>query len=139
MANMEPDSDGHGCKDKNSKIATSDYNKIVTGTFEEFIGRVTEELKKEGFGILTQIDVTLAFKEKLNRENFIGSWIPFKLGEKKLLCKFTIVILHPIIHCVLFKSNRGKTGISLSHQNEKQRIILLEFIKPRNRGYGKLT
>jgi uncharacterized protein (DUF302 family) len=32
-------------------------NRIVEGTFEGAIERVTEALKAEGFGILTEIDV----------------------------------------------------------------------------------
>lgn len=35
-------------------------------TFDEAIERVTEELKKEGFGILTEIDVQATLKKKLD-------------------------------------------------------------------------
>ncbi len=42
------------------------FNKKVNVTFEEAIENVTEELKKEGFGILTEIDVTDTLKKKLN-------------------------------------------------------------------------
>lgn len=44
------------------------YNisKKVKGTFEKTIYRVTEELKKEGFGIITEVDLREKFKEKLN-------------------------------------------------------------------------
>lgn len=35
-------------------------------TFEEAVDRVTEALKVEGFGILTQIDVQAALKKKLD-------------------------------------------------------------------------
>ena len=37
-------------------------------TFDEAIARTTEELKKEGFGILTEIDVQEAMKKKLDVE-----------------------------------------------------------------------
>ncbi len=40
------------------------FNKIVEMTFEETIDKVTEELKKEGFGVLTEIDVKAALKKK---------------------------------------------------------------------------
>ena len=44
-------------------------NTIVKGkTFDEAITSVTEELKKEGFGILSTIDMQSAFKNKLNVE-----------------------------------------------------------------------
>jgi uncharacterized protein (DUF302 family) len=35
-------------------------------SFDNAISKVTEELKKEGFGILTEIDVKAAMKKKLN-------------------------------------------------------------------------
>jgi uncharacterized protein (DUF302 family) len=41
------------------------FSRILEGSFEESIRRVTEELKKEGFGILTEIDVKATVKEKL--------------------------------------------------------------------------
>ena len=42
------------------------FNKIMKGTFEEVIDKVTQGLKEEGFGILTEIDVTATLKEKLD-------------------------------------------------------------------------
>ncbi|WP_025663208.1 DUF302 domain-containing protein [Aquimarina megaterium] len=42
------------------------FNKIVNGTFENVIDKVTKELKEEGFGILTEIDVTETLKKKLD-------------------------------------------------------------------------
>jgi len=38
----------------------------VNLSFEEAIDKVTEELKKEGFGILTEIDVKATMKKKLD-------------------------------------------------------------------------
>jgi uncharacterized protein (DUF302 family) len=42
------------------------FNKVVDLNFDEAINKVTEELKKEGFGVLTQIDVKEALKKKIN-------------------------------------------------------------------------
>jgi len=42
------------------------FSKIVKMPFDIAISRVTEELKKEGFGILTDIDVQETLKKKLN-------------------------------------------------------------------------
>jgi uncharacterized protein (DUF302 family) len=42
------------------------FNKVVDMAFDEAIDKVTEELKKEGFGVLTEIDVKEALKKKLN-------------------------------------------------------------------------
>ncbi len=42
------------------------FSKILNVSFEEAILKVTEELRKESFGILTDIDVKEALKKKLN-------------------------------------------------------------------------
>ena len=39
------------------------FNKFLKMPFDEAGSRVTEELKKEGFGILTEIDVKETLKE----------------------------------------------------------------------------
>jgi uncharacterized protein (DUF302 family) len=42
------------------------FGKTVNMTFDEAIARVTEELKREGFGVLTDIDVRATMKKKLD-------------------------------------------------------------------------
>jgi len=42
------------------------FSKIVNLSFEEAVQRVTEQLKQEGFGVLTEIDVKATFKKKLD-------------------------------------------------------------------------
>ncbi|MFQ5819613.1 MAG: DUF302 domain-containing protein [Candidatus Heimdallarchaeota archaeon] len=42
------------------------YKKQVHASFNEVVKRTTEELKKEGFGVLTEIDVKITLKEKLD-------------------------------------------------------------------------
>lgn len=44
------------------------FSKTLTTDFDSAITKVTEELKKEGFGILTEIDVKETFKKKLDVE-----------------------------------------------------------------------
>ena len=41
------------------------FNKTLNDDFEKVIERVTQELKEEGFGILTEIDVKETLKKKL--------------------------------------------------------------------------
>jgi uncharacterized protein (DUF302 family) len=42
------------------------FNKTISGNFDDVIIKVTDELKKEGFGILTEIDVKETLKKKLD-------------------------------------------------------------------------
>ena len=42
------------------------FNKVVEGDFSTVIEKVTEALKQEGFGVLTEIDVKETLKKKLD-------------------------------------------------------------------------
>ncbi len=42
------------------------FNKTTAYSFEEAIEKVTQELQKEGFGVLTEIDVSATLKKKLD-------------------------------------------------------------------------
>lgn len=42
------------------------FNKILDMPFDDAVNRVVEELKKEGFGVLTDIDVQGTLKKKLD-------------------------------------------------------------------------
>ena len=44
------------------------FNTTVSLSFDDAIVKVTEELKKEGFGILTEIDVKSTLKTKLDAD-----------------------------------------------------------------------
>ena len=59
------------------------FSKSVNLSFEQATDKITEELKKEGFGILTEIDVKETMKQKLN-------WI---LKIIKFLVPVTLLLL----------------------------------------------
>jgi uncharacterized protein (DUF302 family) len=50
------------------------FTKVLHTSFERAIAQVTESLKLEGFGILTEIDVQAAFKKKLG-----SNYRPYKI------------------------------------------------------------
>ena len=41
------------------------FSVALSGNFDDIVDRVTAELKEEGFGVLTEIDVQATLKEKL--------------------------------------------------------------------------
>lgn len=44
------------------------FNVELPASFDDAVTRVREALKREGFGVLTEIDLRAAFREKLGRE-----------------------------------------------------------------------
>jgi uncharacterized protein (DUF302 family) len=44
------------------------FGKSVTSTYGETIDRVVEALRKEGFGVLTEIDVAATLKKRLGKD-----------------------------------------------------------------------
>lgn len=45
------------------------FNKVLkTKNFDEAIDQIIDELKKEGFGVLTQIDIKATLKKKINAD-----------------------------------------------------------------------
>ncbi|OGU63441.1 MAG: hypothetical protein A2499_01355 [Stygiobacter sp. RIFOXYC12_FULL_38_8] len=75
------------------------YNsKVVNYTYDEAITKVTEELKKEGFGILTEIDVKETLKKKLDvdfrRYKILGACNP-PFAYKALQAEENLGVLLP--------------------------------------------
>jgi len=74
------------------------FNKIVDMTFDEAIDKATEELKKEGFGVLTEIDVAGTLKKKINvdfrKYRILGACNP-SCAHKALLAEDKIGTMLP--------------------------------------------
>jgi uncharacterized protein (DUF302 family) len=74
------------------------FSKTVDFSFDEAVARVTEDLKKEGFGILTEIDVKQTLKDKLNvdfrRYRILGACNP-PFAYKALQAEDWIGLLMP--------------------------------------------
>ena len=92
------------------------FNKVLTGlSFEEAIDLVTEELKKEGFGILTDIDVQQTLKNKLDIDfrhyRILGACNP-PFAHKALLAEPKIGLMLPC-NVVIEENEDGDVEISL--------------------------
>ncbi len=89
-------------------------SKTVTLSFDEAVARITEELKKEGFGILTEIDVQQTLKKKLNvdfrRYKILGSCNP-PLAYKALQAEDKIGVMLPC-NLIVQETPDGKVEVS---------------------------
>jgi uncharacterized protein (DUF302 family) len=90
-------------------------SKNVSYGFDEAITKVTEELKNEGFGVLTSIDVQDTFKKKINAEfrkyTILGACNPH-LALRALLKDPIIGLLLPC-NVVVYETDEGKTNVSI--------------------------
>lgn len=72
--------------------------RIAGKTFDETIAWVTESLKKEGFGVLTEIDVTDTLQKKIGvnfkKYRILGACNPH-FAHKALSCEDKIGVLLP--------------------------------------------
>ena len=90
------------------------FSKIVDDDFDTAISKVTEELKKEGFGILTEIDVKETLKKKLDvdfrKYKILGACNPH-FAHQALLAEATIGTMLPC-NVIVQESKNGKIEIS---------------------------
>jgi uncharacterized protein (DUF302 family) len=91
------------------------YNtKIVDYSYDEALVKVAEELKKEGFGVLTEIDVKETLKNKIDvdfrRYKIMGACNP-SFAHKAISTEDNLGVLLPC-NFVVQENKDGKTQIS---------------------------
>ncbi len=90
------------------------YSRTVDYTYEEAIERVTESLKKEGFGVLTTIDVKETLKKKLSvdfrKYIILGACNP-PFAFRTLQAETEIGLLLPC-NVIVYENDEGKSVIS---------------------------
>ena len=90
------------------------FSKTINEPFDNVLDRVKEELQKEGFGILTSIDLRDKFKEKLDidfkKYIILGACNP-PSAYKALQYEEDIGLMLPCN--VVVYEKEGKTGVSI--------------------------
>ncbi len=90
------------------------FSKIVDIPFEKAIEKVTDELKKEGFGVLTDIDVKATLKKKLDidfyKYRILGACNP-PFALKALQTEDKIGTMLPC-NVIVQETNTGKVEVA---------------------------
>ncbi len=90
------------------------FIKKIDLSFDDALVKVTDELKKEGFGILTTIDAQEKFKEKLNidfpKYKILGACNP-AMAHKAISMEWNVGLLLPCNVIVYEKENSVWVGI----------------------------
>ncbi len=86
------------------------FGKTIASSFDEVIEKVTQELQREGFGVLTDIDVAATLKKKLNQDmppyRILGACNP-PLANQALRAEPSIGLLLPC-NVVVRQDDDGK-------------------------------
>lgn len=106
------------------------YKKEFNGSFEQACEKTAEELKKEGFGVLTEINVKEVLKEKLNEEFYnykiLGACNP-SFALKALNTEQEIGLLMPC-NVIVFE-DKGKVFVSAVLPSIMMNIVENEELK----------
>ena len=90
------------------------FEKTADYSFEEAVEKVTEELKKEGFGVLTEIDVQATLKKKLDvdfkKYQILGACNP-PFAYKALQAENKIGAMLPC-NVIVQELDNGKTEVA---------------------------
>jgi uncharacterized protein (DUF302 family) len=106
-------------------------SKTVSLSYERAIERVTEELTKEGFGVLTTIDVKETLKKKLNvdfnKYIILGACNP-SFAHQALQAEEQIGLLLPCN--VIVYERDGKTVVSAFDPMSMTKVMDNEAVRP---------
>lgn len=100
------------------------FSRVLDLTFEKAVEKIIEELKNEGFGVLTEIDVKETMKKKLNLDfknyKILGTCNP-SIAHKALQAEEELGLLLPCN--VIVYEKEGKSVVSVFNP-----LIMTQFV-----------
>jgi uncharacterized protein (DUF302 family) len=106
------------------------FSKTVNDDFNTAIEKVTEELKKEGFGVLTQIDVQETLKKKLDvdfrKYKILGACNPH-FAHQALLAEDKIGAMLPC-NIIVQEHENGEVEVSAVDPVASMMAVKNEFL-----------
>lgn len=108
------------------------FTKTLEDSFDQVIEKVTEELKKEGFGILTEINVQETFKKKLDLDfrkyRILGACNP-TLAHKAIQSESKIGTMLPC-NVIVQETGDGKVEVSAVDPVASMQAVENESLEP---------
>lgn len=106
--------------------------KIVDLSFDEAIQKATDELKKVGFGVLTEIDVKETLKKKIDVDfrnyKILGACNP-KFAHKALTAEDKIGVLLPC-NVIVQETEDRKVEVAIMNPAEAMSVVGNEELNP---------
>jgi uncharacterized protein (DUF302 family) len=108
------------------------FSTIVNTGFDDAVSNITEALKTEGFGILTEIDMQAKLKEKLGvgfkKYKILGACNP-SFAHKALQAEEMIGIMLPC-NIVISDQENGTTAVAVVHPVAAMMAVQNPALKP---------
>jgi uncharacterized protein (DUF302 family) len=117
--------------DRNAKTSYGYTTHLKGVSFDDARARVTEALKKEGFGVLTEIDVKATLKAKLDQDFrryvILGACNP-RLAHRALDAELGIGLLLPCNVCVW--EDEGGAVVSIARPDAMFELVDNDAVRP---------
>jgi len=113
------------------KVKTYAFSTVLNTSYEEAVTKVTDALKEEGFGVLTEIDVKATLKKKLDKEFrkyvILGACNP-PYAYRTLQADLDVGLLLPC-NVIVYETNDRKAYVSALNPVSALEIMKSEEVR----------
>jgi len=113
------------------KLREYAFSAVLDASYEEAVSKVTDGLKKEGFGILTEIDVKATVKKKLDKDfrkyMILGTCNP-PYAHRSLQADLDVGLLLPC-NVIVYETDDKKAHIAAINPVSAMEVIKNEELR----------